>query len=83
MRTTIEGPPGFRQCLGWDSEMSCPRKLPQEKTKRIQSSPTWQPPGYDPQALPLSHIGPMFKLLIDSHSTSFSDIFQNGSNELN
>ena len=58
MRTTIEGSPGFRQYLGWDSEMSCPRKLPKEKTKRIQSSPTWQPPGYDPQALALSHIGP-------------------------
>ena len=62
MRTRIEGPPGFQKYLGWGSEMSCPRKHPHEKPRGSQ-----QPPGYEPQALPLSHIGRIFKLLIDSH----------------
>ena len=44
--------------LGWGSEVSCPRTLPQ-KTLRIQCGSNPGPQDYESNTLPLSHAGPL------------------------
>ena len=60
--------------LGWDSEVSGPRTLPQKKPQKIQCGSTLGPLDYESNTSPLSYVGPHISTESKTVGRRFIDI---------